>query len=224
MRKIVILSFYIMVALGCHAQSNLSLRDSLAKAVDLLGYYPDSIDLRLQKAAWNLQLEQWNYALDEYTTILQRDPANPAALFYRAYVNERMRRYGFARQDYESLLALVPTNFEARLGLALLNQKDRRFSVALDQINRLVEQHPDSAIAYAARAGIEKEQKMLEPAAYDYGEAVRRVPENTDYLLAYADLLITLGRKEEGRRQLEKLVSLGIIRVALEEYYKRLRK
>ena len=35
-----------------------ALRDSLAQATEVLAYYPDSIDLRLKKAAWNIQLKQ----------------------------------------------------------------------------------------------------------------------------------------------------------------------
>ena len=43
-----------------------ALRDSLAQATEVLAYYPDSIDLRLKKAAWNIQLKQWQYAKDEH--------------------------------------------------------------------------------------------------------------------------------------------------------------
>ena len=48
------------------AQTNAALRDSLKIATDRLEYAPDSVDLRLRKASFNLQLEQWQYALDEY--------------------------------------------------------------------------------------------------------------------------------------------------------------
>ncbi len=43
------------------AAQNKALRDSLSKATEVLAYHPDSIDLRLKKAAWNIQLEQWQY-------------------------------------------------------------------------------------------------------------------------------------------------------------------
>ena len=136
--------FFVTVAF---AQGRASLRDSLAVAVDRLSYKPDSLDLRLKKASWNVQLEQWQYAKDEYDYVLGCDPKNVAALFYRAYVNEKMKRYGFARLDYENLLSVLPGNFEGRLGLALLNQKDHRYTDAMDQINMLVAQYPDSAVA-----------------------------------------------------------------------------
>lgn len=203
------------------AQTNVALRDSLKAATDKLEYYPDSVDLRLRKAAYNLQLEQWQYALDEYNYILRRNPNDVSALFHRAYANEKLHRDNFARLDYESLLAIVPGHFEGQLGLALLNQKTKRFTDALDQINRLVGQYPDSAVAYAARAGIEREQGMAALAVFDYGEAIKRDPENTDYRIDRADALIADKKKDEARRELDRLVSMGIPRASLDDFYKR---
>lgn len=218
-----LLSGVLLATASGHAQSLQLLRDSLKAATEALEYHPDSIDLRLRKAAWNLQLGQWQYAQDEYDYVLRKDPANVSALYYRAFTNEKLGRLKFARLDYETLLQIVPGNFESQLGLALLNQKDKHYTEAYDQINRLVNQFPDSAIAYAARAGIEKERGMRELAEYDYAEAIRRDPSNPDYLLNHADLCITLGRMREARRDLDRIVSLGTPKAALTEFYRRLK-
>ena len=162
MKRRILLLVLCLLSLTAFAQDRSALRDSLSAAVDRLGYYPDSTDLRLRKASWNIELGQWQYAKDEYDYVLKREPRNIAALFYRAFVNEKMKRYGFARLDYETLLSVVPGNFEGRLGLALLNQKDHHYTEALDNINILVSQYPDSAVAYAARGGMEAERNMLD--------------------------------------------------------------
>ncbi len=229
MRKFCILLFAcVMMAQGAKAQDNYeelsskSLRDSLALATDILAYYPDSIDLRLKKAAWNIQLKQWEYAKDELDKVLFLDNTNIAGLFYRAYVNERLRRYSFARLDYQNLLVLVPGNFEAQLGLALLNEKDKRYTDAYDGINSLVEQYPDRAEGYAARAGIEKGRGMLELAVMDFTEAIKRDQNNTDYILNRADILITLGKYTDAKEDLERLKQLGIHRNAMKHLYDRI--
>lgn len=214
------------LALSGHAkaQSNQALRDSLAKATEVLAYHPDSIDLRLKKAAWNIQLEQWAYAKDDLDKVLFLNNTNIAGLYYRAYVNEQMKRYNFARLDYQNLLVLVPGNFQAQLGLALLNEKDKHYTEAYDGINSLIEQYPDSAMAYAARGGMERERGKIETAAYDYGEACRLDSVNTDYLINHVDLLIQLGRKNEAYEDLEKLQRLGLKRGQLQDFYVRLKK
>lgn len=199
------------------------LRDSLHKAADALAYYPDSIDLRLRKARWNMELREWQNAKNEYDIVLNREPTNVAALYYRAYCNDRLGRYNFARLDYQNMLTIVPGNFEARLGLALLNEKDHHYTEALDGINQLVAAHPDSAVAWAARAGIEQERGMNELAEYDYGEALKRDPNNKDYLLTRADLRIKLGNYAEARRDLDLLVTLGTPKAALKEWYGKLK-
>jgi len=221
-RPLMTVVFLCLASVGAKAQESVSLRDSLAAAAEILSYHPDSLDLRLKKAAWNIELQQWEYAKGEYDYVLSRQPENVAALFFRAYVNERLGRYQFARLDYEKLLTLVPGNFEAQLGLALLNQKDKHYTEAFDQINSLVEQFSERPEAYAARAGIEKERGMKELAVYDYLEAVRLSPSTTDYRVAAADLLIDLGRNFEARQQLDALVSSGVSRAVLRDFYRRI--
>lgn len=218
--------FLWLVILGLsttQAQTTKEMRDSLKAAARELSFHPDSVDLMLKKASWNLQLGEWTYAKDEYDKALSLQPTNIAALYYRAYVNERLNRYHFARLDYEHLLTLVPGNFEAQLGLALLNQKDNRFTQAMDQINRLVNQYPDSALAYAARGGMERERKMYEVAIYDYGEAIKRDSRNVDYRVNRIDLYLILGRREEAREDLDSLVRMGVPRPSLSAFYNRLK-
>lgn len=223
MKRIVLFAVLWLVVLCGQAQDKQSLRDSLAAATEALSYHPDSVDLRLKKAAWNVELEQWQYAKDDYDRVLRKEPDNVAALYYRAFVNEKLGRYNFARLDYQNLIRLVPGNFEIQLGYALLNQKDHHYTEAMDQMNLLVSQYPDSALAYAARAGMEVERGQYELASYDYEEAILRDGTNTDYILAHADVLITLGRKEKARQQLDRLVALGVPRGSLKDYYKRLK-
>lgn len=206
-----------------HAQTASELRDSLKQAADRLAFHPDSTDLRLKKASFNVRLEQWQYALEEYDYILARDKYNPAALFYRAYVNEKLSRDNFARIDYERLLSIVPGHFEGQLGLALLNQKDKRFTEALDQINRLVGQYPNNAIGYAARAGIEREQKMYGLAAFDFEEAMRLEPDNVDYALDHIDVLICNGEIASARKELLALQKKGVPQSSIKRYFERIK-
>jgi hypothetical protein len=47
--------FLFLLPVNGLAQQREALRDSLKKATEALEYHPDSVDLRLKKAAWNLQ-------------------------------------------------------------------------------------------------------------------------------------------------------------------------
>ena len=124
-------------------------RDSLAVLNRQIAASPDNIELRLNKAAVNIELGQWEYAADEYTKVLAKDAQNPAAHFYRAYTNTQLRRYDLALFDYEELLRVVPLHFEARLGHAYVQQKVKHYSEALDELNLMAEMFSDSVMVYA---------------------------------------------------------------------------
>lgn len=213
------------------AQTRQEMRDSLEDINDQLQYHPDSVGLLLRKAGWNIQMEQWQYALNTYDNVLRIQPKNIAGLYYRAFVNDKLHRYNYARADYETLLEQIPNHFEAQIGLALVNQKDRHFTEALDGMNRLVADHPDSAIVWAIRAGMEVERGMYELAEYDYGTALSLTPhakdalapQFKDYLLARADVRIRLRRYREAREDLDALVRLGTPRAALRQWYHQLK-
>ena len=223
MRKYILIGM-LLFALGVSAQSKQQLREELKEAADALSFHPDSLDLRLKKAALNMQLEQWEYAKDEYDYVIKRDPYNVAGLYYRAYANEKLGRLAFARADYEAVLRVVPTHFEARLGLALVNQKARRFTEAMDQINQLVESNPESVLPIVARANMERERKMYSLAEYDFTRAMKMEPDNTDHLLNRADVRLLMGNYEEARQDLDLLVKKGIVKASLKEFYDRLKK
>lgn len=218
-RKIA-LSFIIchLFCLPMGAQSRQQWRDSLEVITEQLRRRPADIDLRLRKAEANINLEQWDYALAEYGKILHADEQNLAALYFRAYVHAQQRHYDLAKVDYETFLGLVPHHFEARLGLAHVLQKMGRKTDAADQLNTLVEQFPDSATAYAARAAYETEQKLYDVALYDWDEAIRRQPLNADFVVSKADILIRQNRYADARKELTAAIRRGIPRYALKEW------
>ena len=207
-----------LLSLSASAQTRQEWRDSLTRLNDSIRLKPYDTDLRLRKAAVNIELEQWDYAAEEYGRVLRIDPKNLAALYYRAYVNTTLRRYDLAKSDYETFLTIVPKHFEAQLGLAMIKRKLEHSADALDELNRLVQAFPDSALSYAARAGYEAELKQYDLALYDWDEALKRAPRNKEYQVSKVDVLIAMKRYDEAWRQLEQLMRQGVPKAALKEW------
>jgi tetratricopeptide (TPR) repeat protein len=183
-----------------------------------------STSLHLRKANAHLQLKQWQLAVDEYSLVLEREPHNPAALFYRAYANTHLRRFELSRADLQDLLAFVPNHFEARLSLAVVLGQLGHKQEALDQLNQTIEQHRDSAVAYAMRANLERDVKQDEAALYDWQRAQQLAPRDPTYVVSHVDLLLVLERRREARRVLDDAVRRGIPRGMLAEWYNKLKK
>ena len=199
-------------------------RDSLTVLNRQIAESKWSTDLHLRKATANLELKQWEYAIDEYALVLQHEPRNPAALFYRAYANTHLRRFDLARNDLNDLLIMFPSHFEGRLSLAVVLQKQGHHQDALDQLNQAIEQHADSAVAYAARANLERVMKQDESALYDWQRAEELSPRDPIYVVSHVDLLLVLERREEARRVLDAAVRRGIPRGMLQEWYQKTKR
>ena len=178
----------------------------------------------MRKAAINLELQQWEFAVDEYKTVLQHDENNLTALFYRAYAYTHLRRYDLAKNDYNDILFNEPTHMEARIGLSYVYQLMGKRNDALDLLNIVVEQYPDSVAGYVARASLETEMKQYESALYDWEKAIKLIPDNTDYQLSYVEVLIRMGRNDAARRELDKLANRGVSQGLLREYYKKIKR
>lgn len=204
--------------------TNQDWRDSLAVLNQQIARQPWSTDLHLRKAAVNLELKQWQYAVDEYSEVLRHDAKNPAALFYRAYAHTHLRHYELARNDYSDLLTIAPRHFEARLSLALILQQMGKRKEALDQLNQTIELHPDSAMGYAARANLERDMKQDEVALYDWAKAEQLDERNPLFVVSHVDLLLVLERREEARRVLDAAVVRGIPKGMLLEWYEKCKR
>ena len=199
-------------------------RDSLTILNRQIAETQWSTDLHLRKATANLELKQWEYAIDEYALVLQHEPRNPAALFYRAYANTHLRRFDLARNDLNDLLVMFPNHFEGRLSLAVVLQQQGHRQEALDQLNQVIEQHADSAVAYAARANLERVMKQDESALYDWQRAEQLSPRDPLYVVSHVDLRLVLERREEARRVLDAAVRRGIPRGMLHEWYQKAKR
>lgn len=219
-----VLSVAVTQQYAVQAQSNQEWRDSLNVLNQQIAQSPYSADMHMRKAAINLELQQWEFAVDEYKTVLQHDENNLTALFYRAYAYTHLRRYDLAKNDYNDILFNEPTHMEARIGLSYVYQLMGKRNDALDLLNIVVEQYPDSVAGYVARASLETEMKQYESALYDWEKAIKLIPDNTDYQLSYVEVLIRMGRNDAARRELDKLANRGVSQGLLREYYKKIKR
>lgn len=214
-------AMYLSAVGACAQLTNEQWRDSLSVLNKQIMTSPYNTDLYLRKAAVNLELEQWDYAIETYSDVLLKDPKNPAALFYRAFANSKMRRYDLARIDYEDFLEEIPESVEGRLGLAYILGKMDRKKEAMDTYNQLVEGHPDEPLVYAARAGYEAEEKYYDLAIYDWDKAIELAPDNYNFLVSKADVLITMYELDEAKQCLDLAVKKGAPRGELRGLYEK---
>lgn len=218
MRKLSIILLFSVVCAQAQTTKQ-QWRDSVSVLIEQIAMQPRNIDLRLKKAEANINLMQYDYAIEEYSKVLKQDEHNLAALYFRAYCHTQLRHYDMARADYDAFLAIQPQHLEAHLGLAHVLQLLGRKTDAVDELNRCVQLFPDRADAYAARAAYETELQQYDAALYDWDEALRLKTDDVELVVSKVDVLLRLGRKRDAREALDKAVKQGANRAALREWY-----
>lgn len=218
MRKTIIAISMMLCTVGSFGQSAEHFFDAESKLDNT-----QLCDTLLKQAAVNLEKQQWDYAIEKYGKVLEIDKDNLAARYFRAYAHTKLRHYDWAKSDYEDVLKIVPKHFETQIGLAYLYDKMGKKRDAFDMYNRIVQQFPDSAMAYAARAAYEQENNLAEIALYDWEQAISRNTSETGYMISRVELLITLGRKDEARETLDDMQRRGVAMGALRKWYEKVK-
>ena len=219
MRKTLITIFIMLCSVGSFGQSAERFFDAESKLSNA-----QLCDTLLKQAAVNIEKQQWDYAIEKYGKVLEIDDKNLAARYFRAYAHTKLHHYDWAKSDYENVLKIVPKHLETQLGLAYVYEKMGKKRDAFDMYNRVVQQFPDSASAYAARAVYEQANNMAEVALYDWEQAISRNPSDTGYMISRVELLITLGRKDEAREALDDMQRHGVTKGELLKWYKKVKK
>ena len=100
----------------------------------------------------------------------------------------------------------------------MVKKRMGRKADALDEMNRIVQLFPDSTLAYVLRAGFEAEIGQVEPALFDWDEAIRREPRNADFVASKLEVLISQKRYDEARDEMKRAFRRGIPRAALKAW------
>jgi tetratricopeptide (TPR) repeat protein len=166
-------------------------------------------DLLLSRSSLYLQQNNQDKALLDYNNVLEVEPDNEEALFFRAFILSSQRRYKEARSDYRHLLELNPMHEDGRLGLAILNSKDGRPKEAMEQLDGLVMLYPHHARHYLARCGLYEQRREYEKARKDIGMAIELEPENPECYLTRASLYLAMKKKRLAQQDCRTAIRLG---------------
>ena len=96
MNRTILILLLLLGAGSVGAQTPQQWRDSVSFLIEAIRQDPKNTDLRLKKAEANINLQQWEYAVEEYGYVLRIDDRNLAALYFRAYCQSKLRQIGRA--------------------------------------------------------------------------------------------------------------------------------
>lgn len=183
----------------------------------ILKNYPDHYDARIARAESNLQLGKAAEAIEDANVmlpILHSDDFPPEiqerALFVKAAANYQLRLYVEACSILETLLKRNPSKENARILEALCLEHMGQPKEALNRLNFIVAANPQSIDALSTRAAVESGLELNALARADYDRLIEMEPNESEFYIERARVLIRLDEKTAARADLDKAVALGV--------------
>ncbi|MBC8283039.1 MAG: tetratricopeptide repeat protein [Nitrospinae bacterium] len=109
--------------------------------------------------------EKFDQAMDEFSSILRKDPSNLEALYYQGLTLAKAEKFESAKETFEKVLKLDPKYKGARLQLGIVFFKLKSHSEAIKELEKVLENDRENATAHLfmgfALQGIEKYEESL---------------------------------------------------------------
>lgn len=160
----------------------------------------------LMKAGLYTQEGQYDKAFNLLTDALVTQPEQRDLLYTRALTAERIKKLGVLEADLKKILAKYPDDAEAlnALGYSLLDSADR-YVEAEKYLQQALKLQPNEAVIMDSYGWLQFKLGKLEQ-ALGYLERAYAKQEEAEIAAHLAEVLWTLGRKEEARKIFNKAI------------------
>jgi superkiller protein 3 len=150
-------------------------------------------------------------AVEQYRKALELDPKSASAHYNLAASLARSGEYTAAERHFRAALEVTPSA-PTHTGLGIVLYHQGRVDEAIASLNHAIEMDPKYPAAYDRLAAIRVEQGKLEEAASNYRVVVRIRPSAAGHQ-KLAQVLMSLGRTDEARKEMEMAKALDGISV-----------
>lgn len=171
----------------------------------------------LKRGECHFRLEAFKDSLDDFKKAVEIEPNNPTILDRLANANFHLRQFDDAIAAMEEAIALNPpevVSFKKSLATILSNRafsysQEKNYSDAIADLDKALENDPDSIKFHRLRASCYFNSGNYERALPDFDEAIRRDPQNSNYYMTRGYCLQALGRNDEADSDFKKAEELG---------------
>lgn len=152
------------------------------------------------------QQKQYQKAFDVLTTALAEQPEQQELLYTRALIAEHLNKKDVLEKDLKQILAKDPDNVEAlnALGYSLLSDP-KRYADAETYLQKAIKLRPDEAVIIDSYGWLQFKLGRTQ-AALEYLQRAYAKQQENEIAAHIAEVLWTLGRKEEAKKLFDKVI------------------
>lgn len=177
-----------------------------------LGFLPENLTLLTSRASLYAEMEAYDKAIDDYTSIIYHEPENEEALYERALCRLMNQDTLGARLDLEQIDRFNPNSAKARLGMAYVYKAERMYREASEIYDALIERNPRNARLLRERAEVFYLSGRMAAALDDINKSIQFDPREPYSYILRAQIRYARRDKEFARRDLNQALELGLSR------------
>lgn len=193
--------------LGRIAMAEGKYAESIGEFTTILQTQPALFDVRLDRAACYVELQQPQQALDDCRTLFQHATDTATAvhiLFLQSAAHRQLRQFPQVAEDIDHILRLSPGNTSALLLQAVNLESLGQPQEAINRMNLYVSAHPVDIEGLVARAQMLLRQHQPILAEDDVSTALRLYPEDASLYLLRAKIYDEMGNKRRAEQDRQR--------------------
>lgn len=175
-----------------------------------LGFLPENLTLLTNRASLYAEMEAYDKAIDDYTSVIYHEPENEDAYYERALCRLMSQDTIGARLDLEQIDKFNPNSAKARLGMAYVYKAQRMFREAAEIYDALIERNPRSARLMRERAEVHYLNGRMAAALDDITHSINIDPHDPYSYILRAQIRYARKDREFARRDLNRALELGL--------------
>lgn len=148
---------------------------------------------------------QWADAEREFQRALELNPSAASTYHWYALYLTTVGKVDEAVRAIQKAYQLDPTSLRIKADVGQAFNAARRPDEAIEQERQVLEVNPNARVAYWIRGMAHEQKGEFEQAIRDFQEALKRSPDNPNYLGALGHAYAVSGRASEARKIAEKL-------------------
>lgn len=189
-----------------------------------LGFIPENTILLSSRASLYAEMEEYAKAIDDYTSILYREPENEDVLYERALCRLMNQDTLGARLDLEQIDRFKPQSAKSRLGMAYVYKAQYMFREAAEIYDALIERNPRNARLLRERSEVHYLSGRMAAALDDVEHSIRIDPRDPYSYILRAQIRYAKKDREYARRDLNQALELGLTRAEADNLIQKLDK
>ena len=175
-----------------------------------LAFLPENLPLVQSRAELYAEMEQYDKAKEDYTTLIYHQSDNEDAYYERALCRLMLQDTLGARLDLEQINTFNPQSAKSRLGMAYVYKAQRQWREAIELYDALIDRNPRSASLLRERAEVHYLAGRMGAALDDINKSIDIQPRDPYCYVLRAQVRYARGDKEFARRDLNQALELGL--------------